>query len=91
MAFYGNGLKADRVMAFTGTAVATNFFMGLKSGGAWQSTNSGGTWTPVNNGLNIGFAGDLIRGVTQLSASANDPNLIYAASGGNICWMLGGR
>ncbi len=81
--FTGNGLKADRVMAFTGTAVATNFFMGLKSGGAWQSTNSGGTWTPVNNGLNIGFAGDLIRGVTQLSASANDPNLIYAASGGN--------
>lgn len=81
--FTGNGLKADRVMAFTGTAVTTNFYMGLKSGGAWQSTDGGSTWKPVNSGLNIGFAGDLIRGVTQLSASSNDPNLIYAASGGN--------
>jgi photosystem II stability/assembly factor-like uncharacterized protein len=87
--FSGAGLKADRVQGFTGTANPSVFFMGLKSGGAWRSDNGGATWTPANAGLNIGYAPDLIRGVTHLSASASDPNLVYAASGGSDLFDAG--
>lgn len=87
--FSGAGLKADRVQGFTGTANSGVFFMGLKSGGAWRSDNGGATWTPANAGLNIGYAPDLIRGVTHLSASASDPNLVYAASGGSDLFGAG--
>lgn len=87
--FSGDGLKADRVRALTGTASANTFFLGLKSGGAWRSTDGGATWLPANAGLNIGYAPDLIRGVTQLSASASDSTRVYAASGGNDLFDAG--
>lgn len=87
--FSGSGIKAGRVEGFTGTANGSVFFMGLKSGGAWRSGDSGANWNPVNSGLNIGYGPDLIRSVTQLSASTSDPNLVYAASGGNDLFNAG--
>lgn len=87
--FSGGGLKADRVQGFAGTANPNIFFMGLKSGGAWRSSDGGANWIPANTGLNIGYTPDLIRGVTHLSASTSDPNLVYAASGGNDLFNAG--
>lgn len=87
--FSGSGLRADRVQGFSGTANSGTFFMGLKSGGVWRSGDSGATWNPVNSGLNIGYGPDLIRSVTHLSASTSDPNLVYAASGGNDLFNAG--
>lgn len=87
--FSGSGIRADRVQGFTGTANGGTFFMGLKSGGVWRSSDGGSSWNPVNSGLNIGYGPDLIRSVTHLSASASDPNLVYAASGGNDLFNAG--
>lgn len=93
---------ADRVLSATGVAGNANtMVLGLHSGGVWRSDTAGnaaGTFNPpVVNGLvradfsfNTGTtAVRPFASVWDLSASATNPNLIYAAVG-NVGMHYGG-
>jgi photosystem II stability/assembly factor-like uncharacterized protein len=82
---------ADRVLSATGVAgSATTVLAGLYAGGVWRSTNSGASFSPptVNAGqADFSFAGGATSvapfvSIWELSASATNPNVVYAAAGG---------
>jgi hypothetical protein len=85
---------ADRVTSATGVAGSNSvILMGLSAGGVWRSDNTGSTFSNFTNGF--AYAGgatgtDRLTSVWSLAASATNPGLVYAATGGVNMFHSGG-
>lgn len=80
-------IRADRVNDLTNHngAAPSTYYMAVKNGGVWKSTDAGGNWAQFNQGLHVVWGGqlrdppDFIRNVETIAAHPNNGNIVAAA------------
>ncbi len=81
-----NNGGAGRINCVVFHPTQTNtLWVGTPSGGLWKSTNGGTTWTSNTDQLPV-------LGVTDLAIDANNPNIMYMATGdgyANVTYSIG--